>query len=272
MAALGSCPRFFEVPLRMTVDPIPPTLRVFTPTATHARSRVRRVIPASLARSCNCFEDTGPSASVSRRNSSAVSRRLRSSEVSTGVCSRVSAIWPALEVDVECCARFPWRGGKHPWLDAMVKTHTSLIGIESKRHEPFRDTNKAVKLSEAYDRPVWGDEMGSFTRMRDSLRGGSVTYKHLDATQLVKHAFGLVTESRRCGLVPWLVYLYAEPDQWSNSFADHRREVDHFASAVSGAAVRFAAVPWSDWLESWQLGQAAGVVEHCVQLRSRFRV
>lgn len=124
--------------------------------------------------------------------------------------------WPALNVDVEHQARFPWTGSERPWLDAVVKTNTTLIGIESKRHEPFRDRHKA-EFSPAYDRLVWGDEMGSFTRIRDSLRDRSITYKHLDATQLVKHAFGLVTESRRCRIAPLLVYLYAEPDRWSTS-------------------------------------------------------
>jgi hypothetical protein len=50
-------------------------------------------------------------------------------------------------IDIEFCARFPWAGGRHPWLDAVVQTPTTLIGIESKRFEPFRCT-KAVSLSE----------------------------------------------------------------------------------------------------------------------------
>ena len=29
--------------------------------------------------------------------------------------------WPATQVEVEYCARFPWTGGKHPWLDAWVE-------------------------------------------------------------------------------------------------------------------------------------------------------
>lgn len=72
-------------------------------------------------------------------------------------------------VDVEFCARFPWRGGRHPWLDAVVQTPTALIGIESKRFEPFQDV-KTVRLSEAYNRPVWGDNMQGYERMRDRLR------------------------------------------------------------------------------------------------------
>lgn len=45
-------------------------------------------------------------------------------------------------VDVEFTARFPWAGGRHPWLDAVVQTPKILIGIESKRLEPFRDNTR----------------------------------------------------------------------------------------------------------------------------------
>lgn len=63
-------------------------------------------------------------------------------------------------VDVEFCARFPWPGGKHPWLDAAAQTLTHLVGIESKRYEPIRD-RKTVSFSESYERDVWGQNMGS---------------------------------------------------------------------------------------------------------------
>src|SRR5437899_4884265 len=53
-------------------------------------------------------------------------------------------------VDVEYCPRFPWRGGRHPWLDAIVETEGQLIGIESKRFEPYRD-RKQTALSSAYN-------------------------------------------------------------------------------------------------------------------------
>ena len=113
-------------------------------------------------------------------------------------------------VDVEFCARFPWSGGRHPWLDAVVQTPTTLIGIESKRFEPFRDV-KSVSLSDAYDRPVWGENMKGYERMRDRLRSGQEGFVHLDAAQLVKHAFGLVTEGRRRTRMPVLFYLLPNP-------------------------------------------------------------
>jgi hypothetical protein len=164
---------------------------------------------------------------------------------------------PATRVDVERQMRFPWRGGRHPWLDAAVETPTHLIGVESKRFEPFRDKKK-VKLSDAYNRDVWGDGMAPFTRMRDGLRATEVCFAHLDAAQLVKHAFGLVAEGRRTGKSPVLLYLYAEPTtHGGKSIAPelllrHRADITAFASIVSGAAVRFAACSYREWLAGWK--------------------
>lgn len=164
--------------------------------------------------------------------------------------------WPAHRVDVERQMRFPWRGGRHPWLDAAVETATHLIGIESKRFEPFRDA-KTVNLSDAYDRDVWSDGMAPFTVMRDMLRNGDTAFTYLDAAQLVKHAFGLVTEGNRIGKVPVLLYLYAEPATRGASaitpetLARHRTEIVSFATAVAGAAVRFAACSYREWFADW---------------------
>ena len=182
--------------------------------------------------------------------------------------------WPAAEVEVEYCARFPWAGGRHPWLDAFVITSTHLLGIESKRHEPFRDT-KRVSLSEAYDRKVWGDEMGPFEAMRDRLRAGATRFAHLDAAQLVKHAFGLVTESKRLeGKLPVLVYLYHEdPKRWEEAAITlHRQEVASFGKAVAGAAVGFVPVCWREWLDRWSDSPAEAVRGHGSQVRGRFNL
>lgn len=181
---------------------------------------------------------------------------------------------PATTVDVEYCARFPWSGGRHPWLDAFVESPGQILGIESKRFEPFRD-RKSVSLSPAYDRPVWGVSMGPYERMRDRLRSGAELFHYLDAAQLVKHAFGLVTDGVRKGKGPVLVYLYAEPAARNGqpidpaAFASHRREIDRFAQAVDGAAVPFEAISYREWIASWG-GCVAEVTEHGSAILRRF--
>lgn len=147
--------------------------------------------------------------------------------------------------------RFPWSGGRHPWLDAAVETPSSLIGIESKRFEPFRD-RKNAKLSDAYWRDVWGEGMQEWCAMRDRLRANPSSYKHLDAAQLVKHAFGLSTEANRMGKNGALLYLYAEPRSGRvikrEAFSKHREEIAEFSHAVFGSHLRFASCSWREWL------------------------
>lgn len=180
----------------------------------------------------------------------------------------------ACRVEVEYCARFPWSGGRHPWLDAAVFTDTHLIGVESKRHEPFRDA-KTVSLASVYDRPVWGDNMERFGAVRNALRSGELAFAHLDAAQLVKHAYGLITDARRLGKAPLLFYLFAEPLTRgevaiaASAIAAHRAEVAVFAAAVQGDEVTFHAASYRDWLATWESG-APSVLDHGNALIRRF--
>jgi len=164
--------------------------------------------------------------------------------------------WPAWQINVERQVRFPWRGGCHPWLDAAVETQEYLIGVESKRFEPFRD-KKSADFSASYDRNVWGANMAPFERTRDKLKSGALVFEHLDATQLVKHAFGLVTEAQRIKKNPVLVYLYAEPNMRGSKpiptkdIQTHRDEIFAFSQSVKGAEVRFASTSYRNWLDTW---------------------
>jgi hypothetical protein len=184
------------------------------------------------------------------------------------------SISPATLVEVEYCARFPWTGGTHPWLDAFIETPDAIVGVESKRFEPYRGARLKVELSEAYDRPVWHDRMGPYEAMRDELRTGTERFAFLDAAQLVKHAFGLVTDGRRKTKQPYLVYLFAEPREYQGQSIDggvkqkHREEIARFALAVDGAEVGFGAMSYREWLASWPdsdpdlVAHRAAIIEH----------
>ena len=60
--------------------------------------------------------------------------------------------------------------------------------------------------------------MAGCQRILDDVREGSSPFARLDATQLVKHAFGLRTavhhKKHFLGKLPALLYLYAEPERW----------------------------------------------------------
>lgn len=179
--------------------------------------------------------------------------------------------WPAERVSIERVMRFPWVRGTHPHLDAGIETKSALIGVESKRFEPFLDEKK-VEFRPAYDRD-WGAGLAPFVAMRDALIRGALRFQLLDAAQLVKHAFGLATEAGRIGKIPILYYLYAEPTEYAGKvippadIAAHRAEVVKFAEAVSGSHVRFAFGSYLTYLARF-IGDERSA--HATRLSERF--
>jgi hypothetical protein len=188
--------------------------------------------------------------------------------------------WPPSSVRLEAIMRFPWAGGRHPCLDVLIETPAALIGIESKRYEPFRPA-RAPTLSDAYWRPVWGPAMSGYERVRDGLRDGSMVFTQLDAGQLVKHAFGLRTEVHRDAALPGkrpvLLYLYAEPPRWHDGrgisqedFASHRAEIARFAQIVNGDEVAFRSWSYRDLLVVWSAVANSDVRGHAAAIAARF--
>ena len=175
----------------------------------------------------------------------------------------------------------PWR--RYPAvLDVLAVTQAAVIGIESKRFEPFRDKRPA-EFSDAYWRPVWGGRMKRYEGVRDRLRQTPDLFRFLDAAQLVKHAFALRTEVRRAGgayrrLAPVLFYVHAEPEFWPKSGAPvdaaekaaHRDEIARFADAVAGDEVAFAACSYRRLLDGWSRHRDPAVRAHAEAVRSRF--
>lgn len=179
----------------------------------------------------------------------------------------------SLGLEVEL--RLPWPGGKHPWLDAVIETDRFLIGVESKRYEPFRPAKKN-DFAESYDRKVWGGNMEGYSRLRRTHANGARRFDALDMVELVKHAYGLRTEGVRRGLRPVLLYLYAEPAHWANGRAmdparinAHRADIARFAESVAGDEVAFAPMTWAEMLALWGRGEAA-VAEHAARVLQRF--
>lgn len=179
-----------------------------------------------------------------------------------------------LRVEIEAEMRFPWRGGRHPWMDAAITTATTLVGVESKRYEPFRP-GKATLFSEAYDSRDWGESMVRHDGMRRALISGERRFRHLDAVQLVKHAYGLRTQSSRRGLGAVLVYLHAAPAHWANGkpvdpaqIRAHEAEIKAYAEAIRGDGVVFVALRWTDLLRQWAAEPA--LAAHAAAMEARF--
>lgn len=179
-------------------------------------------------------------------------------------------------VELEAEMRFPWSGGRHPWMDAAVTTATTLVAVEARRYEPFRPA-KAVAFSEPYDSRDWGPGMARYDALRGALGSGALRYRHLDAVKLVKQAYGLRNQGVKRGLGAVLVYLHAAPAQWANgkpvdpgAIRAHGAEVADFAGRVKGADVVFAPVAWADLLAQW--AGVPALADHAAAIRARFGV
>lgn len=177
-------------------------------------------------------------------------------------------------IEIEAEMRLPWRGGPHPWLDAVVSTATTMVGIESTRYEPFRP-RKANSFPPNYDEYDWGEGMARYTSLRLALTSGKKTYRHLDAVQLVKLAFGMKVQGTKRGRGAVLVYLHAAPDTWANgkaldrdSITRHAAEAADFARAVKGDDVVFMPMRWADLLDQW--AKKPDLAPHVKELHQRF--
>jgi hypothetical protein len=178
------------------------------------------------------------------------------------------------EVELEAEMRFPWHGGRHPWLDVVLTTATTLVGVEAKRFEPFRP-QKAVVFTESYSSRDWGSGMVAFDAMRRALVDGTEVFQTLNAAQLVKHAYGLRTQAIKRARGAVLVYLYAEPQVWASGkpvdpgrIMQHRAEIARFAAAIRGADVTFVPVPWSAMMSQWSADPR--LAAHAAALTARF--
>jgi len=164
--------------------------------------------------------------------------------------------WPPLSVEIECPLRFPWRGGTSPWLDAIVETNQYLIGVESKRFEPFTKSTPAP-MSDAYWRDVWGDKMEGYQNERDKFRDSPKHYKHLTSRQLVAHSLGIKTQAKKKSKKPVLVYIhYNKPLEipvkvTAEAISAHQSEIEEFANSVLGNEVFFVSTSYSEWINNF---------------------
>ena len=186
--------------------------------------------------------------------------------------------WPAESLAIEEEVRFPepWPGPIHSHPDVLITTPSALIGVESKRFEPF-DKNRVEHISDAYWR-CWGEKMRGYESVRDRLRREKGARVSLNEAQLIKHAFALRTrvhrEDRDRDLRPVLYYVNAEPNVIPGdgpedgtpideaAKAMHRKEVKAFAQAVEGDEVRFVACTYRELLAAWQQDDSPEVRAH----------
>ena len=177
-----------------------------------------------------------------------------------------------VELGVE--VQLPMRGTRHPRLDAVVTTSTTLVGVASARYQPFRP-KKASAFTEPFDSRDWGPGMARYGALRKALNDGSQTFRHLDGVTLIKQAYALRTQSLKQARGAVLVYLHAEPQSWASgkpvdakAIARHRTEVASFARVVKGSDVTFVALTWADLLAQW--AKTPALVAHTAAVKGWF--
>lgn len=178
------------------------------------------------------------------------------------------------EVGLGVEMQLPFRSTRHPKLDAVVTTPTTLVGITSTRYQPFRPA-KAASFTEPFDTRDWGPGMARYGAVRKGLTAGQQTFRHLDAVTLVKQAYALRTQSVKLARGAVLVYLHAAPETWSSgkpvdpgAITRHRSEIATFARAVKGDDVTFVALRWADLLADWS--KSPGLVAHAAAVTGWF--
>lgn len=157
-------------------------------------------------------------------------------------------------------------GRTPPHLDASAIGPGGIVAIESKCLEYL--TPKAAKFAPAYDdldncrATPWFAEM-------QRLRERPADYEALDAAQLIKHAFGLITSA---GPRSTLLYLYWEPSDADRHrlCRQHREEIEKFAGRVAGGGPAFCAMSYPDLWAAWSETQLAKLRDHAQRLFLRY--
>jgi hypothetical protein len=200
--------------------------------------------------------------------------------------------WVPLRVEAEAKLPFPWSKGSLvgvPNLDLLIETKTAVIGIESKRFEPWDSKRQRPPgrplWSERYSAHAWGEGLRGYTHVRDASiaadRAGALRFRHLDEAQLVKHAFALHTaiqpRERFAGKAAILAYIYAEPRAdvsgriiAESAHALHRSEVAGLFADVANDSVRLLPVSYRELLGSWSAARVPQLRAHAAAVKAFF--
>jgi hypothetical protein len=164
--------------------------------------------------------------------------------------------------------------GTNPNFDLFARTRYSVVAVESKFLEPL--SCKPADFSPQYARAFIGADQRPnaeepWVKMYRRLCSDPLTYRYLDAAQLVKHYLGLWHSFPELNRT--LFYLYWEPANAAElaAYRDFRREITDFALAVAGCDTRFVAKSYRAQLQEWQHNRAhLDLTSHLERLHQRY--
>lgn len=158
-----------------------------------------------------------------------------------------------------------------PNLDVLLETDLGAVVIESKLSEMFRSHGAGFSRRYLTELPPASREGPWFAEMH-RIFDLERPYAHLDAAQLIKHAFGL--RHRSGEPTPMLLYLYWEPVDGDvfDEIQRHRAEVEEFGARVEGGTPAFAHMSYLDLWARWAETGQGWVRSHARALLARYAV
>ena len=175
--------------------------------------------------------------------------------------------------------------GTHPHLDVFLTgNNDKIVAIESKLTEIF-SYNPNKKISNSYfddkSKNWYGSEYyNELVRIRDGIEN----YQFLDATQLIKHAFGLTNtymkNPKSLDQKITLLYLYWVPANIDSLkspikeiYEKHKGEIIKFKKAVDAAKnPSFEAISYPKLWEHWEKTVPENLQKHVKELTDRYLV
>ena len=165
--------------------------------------------------------------------------------------------------------------GAPPQLDVVFEKEEKVIAIESKFTEYLK--SKKPEFKKIYEEKINDDRRdGKWFKEMMRLRvekSATDFYKHLNAEQLIKHAFGLARKFHGKSIV--LLYLYWEPgnaDDYEN-IKTHRKEIEKFTCRVASDEISFKAMTYRQLWKTWESkSPPAWLREHVQRLRKRYDI
>jgi len=166
----------------------------------------------------------------------------------------------------------------NPNLDVFFKNENTVLAIECKFLETLGE--KKPKFSDQYLNIKDGRRDSKWFRLMLDLLEEKVTFKYLDAAQLIKHYFGLAHECADSDQDLEIGYVFWEPDgsrgtsdSVINLYAEHREDCERFAKLVSGDKIQFSFYSYFELIEYWHVnGLEDRMVEHFEVFVNKYKI
>ena len=161
--------------------------------------------------------------------------------------------------------------GTPPHLDVVADgLSLGIVAVESKATE-YLQPHEAIFTS-SYESANWPNCVEDYVALMRRLRTDHFFFKYLDASQLVKHAFGLSSTYGDRDSV--LLYLFWEPENRDDhrEFDQHCNELNQFAASVTGSSIKFHWMSYSHLFNEWRKQDLNWSREHASRLTERYAV